>query len=249
MKIISKKIFILVVIFLLSGILRAQVQTTFDVETGMVFSGYNTVRIPGTTGTEFSLSRDLKTDSSYFVRLRLGYQFLSRHNISLLVAPLTLNSSGTINRPISFNEVNFPADIPLKSVYRFNSFRISYRYDFLKAKRLSLGIGLTAKIRAASISLEGGDQKTEKINVGVVPLINFKAEWKFLKKFSLILDGDALAARQGRAEDISIALSFQAGKSLRLRAGYRILEGGTDVDEVYNFALFNYFLVGTTIVF
>ena len=36
---------------------------------------------------------------------------------------------------------------------------------------------------------------------------------------------------------------------LVLRAGYRILEGGADNDEVYNFSLFNYASAGITYTF
>ena len=35
----------------------------------------------------------------------------------------------------------------------------------------------------------------------------------------------------------------------RIRAGYRILEGGADNDEVYNFALFHYASMGISYAF
>ena len=43
-------------------------QFSFDVETGVVFPGYNDVRIPGKGGTSFSLTNELKTEGSIFVR-------------------------------------------------------------------------------------------------------------------------------------------------------------------------------------
>jgi hypothetical protein len=36
---------------------------------------------------------------------------------------------------------------------------------------------------------------------------------------------------------------------LRLKAGYRILEGGASNDEVYTFALIHYALVGAVLTF
>ena len=63
------------------------------------------------------------------------------------------------------------------------------------------------------------------------------------------MDGDALAAPQGRAEDVLIAATYEVSDNLAIRAGYRILEGGADNDEVYNFALFNYASVGVTYTF
>jgi hypothetical protein len=61
---------------------------------------------------------------------------------------------------------------------------------------------------------------------------------------SLCLGGYALAAPQGRVEEVIISATFSLTDHFELKAGYRILEGGADNDEVYNFALFNYASVG-----
>lgn len=68
--------------------------------------------------------------------------------------------------------------------------------------------------------------------------------WKLDEKFGILLEGDALAAPQGRAEDVLLAATYRLSDRFGLKAGYRILEGGADNDEVYNFALFNYASVG-----
>jgi hypothetical protein len=57
----------------------------------------------------------------------------------------------------------------------------------------------------------------------------------------LLLEGDALAAPQGRAEDLLLAGQYQIAMISRSGWGYRILEGGADVDWVYSFALLRYF--------
>lgn len=77
-----------------------------------------------------------------------------------------------------------------------------------------------------------------------MPLIHFRLFWKFTKKFALLLDGDALAAPQGRAEDVFAGIIFKASDKINLKAGYRILEGGADNDEVYNFTWLNYASIG-----
>jgi len=61
--------------------------------------------------------------------------------------------------------------------------------------------------------------------------------------------GDALAAPQGRAEDVLIAMHYIVSDKIGIKAGYRILEGGADNDEVYNFSLFNYLATGVVIKF
>ena len=44
-----------------------------DFESGSVFPGYNDVRIPGNSGTLFSLTDDLATRASLFLRVRAGH--------------------------------------------------------------------------------------------------------------------------------------------------------------------------------
>jgi hypothetical protein len=150
---------------------------------------------------------------------------------------------------VRFEGKEFPANTGLKSIYRFDSYRLTYRYDFYDRCRFKIGAGVTGKIRDASISLEGNYIESEKKNTGFVPLVNFRLEWTFRKEFSILLDGDALAAPQGRAEDVLFALQHKPSKNVSLKLGYRILEGGADVDEVYSFALLSYVVVGVTVAF
>jgi len=220
-----------------------------DNEQGFVFSGYNDVRIPNESGTKISLSKELKTDPVFFSRVKLLYPISAKHNISILIAPLQLKAHGKVDRDVNFEGEVFPAATQLQSVYVFNSYRFTYSYNFHHADNLQAGIGLTAKLRDASISLEGGSKKAKKTNLGFVPLINFRVQWIFAKEFSFVLDGDALASPQGRAEDILLAIQYDPVKSIGLKIGYRILEGGADVDEVYNFTMLHYILAGAIITF
>jgi hypothetical protein len=223
---------------------RAFADWSVELESGAVFSGYNDVQIPGRTGTRFSLSKELKTDPGFFYRTRLTYSFGDRHHISALVAPLRLDAGGQVDRSVRFNQAEFEPNTPLRAKYRFDSYRLTYRYDFLRKETLRAGLGFTAKIRDASISLQDNQKKTEKKNTGFVPLLNFKLEWEFSGPLGMVLEGDGLAAPQGRAEDVLLALQCYATRRLMLKAGYRVLEGGVDVDEVYNFTLVHYVVVG-----
>lgn len=219
-------------------------QWFFDFENGLAVSGYNDVRIPNATGTLFSLSEELTADPGYYVRVRLGYEWKSRHTISIFAAPLRLKASGSVDRPILFNGDDFAAGVPLAGRFKFNSYRLTYRFDFVRGRRWRVGAGLTVKVRDAAIALDGGGTSSEKTNVGFVPLLNFRILWQFHRDWSLVLDGDAAAAKQGRAEDVQLALQYRLNDRLTFRAGYRILEGGADVDEVYNFALVHFFGAG-----
>jgi hypothetical protein len=63
------------------------------------------------------------------------------------------------------------------------------------------------------------------------------------------VEGDALAAPQGRAEDVFAGIYFYEDSFLRIKAGYRVLEGGADNDEVYNFSLVHYAVIGGIVRF
>ena len=243
------KFSIIIIAYLLFLLPSAKAQLSLDIESGAVIAGYNDVRIPGDAGTLFSLTDDLKAKPNAFIRLRAGYTIKSRHTISVLYAPLTVKSDGSTTFPISCEGVTFPANTPLDASYTFNSYRITYRYDIVKRPKFEFGLGFTAKIRDAEIALTSQGLASSKTNVGFVPIINFRLNWLMNEKFGLLLEGDALAAPQGRAEDVLLAATYKITHKIALKAGYRILEGGADNDEVYNFSLINYISAGAIIVF
>lgn len=247
MKTIIYSISILFLTFSLTISVKAQ--ALINLESGLVFTGYNDVRIPGDQGTFFSLKDDLQAKTKIFYRLRASYTIKSRHTISLLYAPLEIKSEGSVANDIFFEGVVFPANIQINGAYKFNSYRLTYRYDIVNKPKIVFGLGFTAKIRDARISLSSPGLTAEKTNVGFVPIINFRLLWKINDKFGLLLNGDALAAPQGRAEDVLIAATYKFSDNFGIRAGYRILEGGADNDEVYNFALFHYASVGISYTF
>lgn len=222
---------------------------TIDIEGGGVLSGYNDVRIPGTTGTLFSLVEDLETDFSLYYRIRVSYLIADTHLFSFLAAPLRLEAEGRVDRPVVYYGETFGAGEDLEALYRFDSYRLTYRYEFHRTERLRVGFGVTAKIRDASIRIESRDRSAEKKNTGFVPLVNFQIEWRFRPQLGLLFEGDALAAPQGRAEDIMLALFYERDRRMRVRCGYRILEGGADNDEVYSFALLHYAVLGVSYAF
>lgn len=225
----------------------AAAQGLLDVESGLVVGGgYNQIRVPGNGGTPFDLTKGgFNTRPVWFYRVRAGYAFADRHTLSLLYAPLSVTSrAASLTEPINFNRTVFNAGRRVDVRYTFNSYRLTYRFDFIRKDRIRFGVGLTAKIRDAAIQLNNGERETIKTNVGFVPLVNFLLDWRFLENLGLLLEGDALAAPQGRAEDVFAGLRYQLGDAFSLKAGYRILEGGANNDEVYNFTLFNYAAVG-----
>lgn len=224
----------------------AQTRWWLDLEGGLVTgTPYNDVRIPGSGGTKFSLPDELNLQGQGFYRLRAGVTLNDRHVITALYAPLTATYTGAFDREILYNGARFAPDETVEARYRFNSYRLTYRYEFIRSSRLRLGVGLTAKIRDAAIRLQSAGQSSEYPNVGFVPLVNFYLGWQPTGgRLMLLLEGDALASKQGRAEDIFAGLAYRLTPKIGLKAGYRVVEGGADNDKVYNFTWINYASAG-----
>jgi hypothetical protein len=225
----------------------ASCQISIDVETGILKTGYNELRIPGNTGTFISLSDELDTKPQLFSRLNIGYRFNRRNELIGLYAPLSLTYKGSVDKDVVFQGETYSANTSLNVFYKFNSYRLSYRYYLIDNKNLDIGIGLTLKIRDAIIGFRSGIKESEKTDLGIVPLINFSVHWKPTKRIGMIFNGDALAAPQGRAEDLLMAITFKGTENFTLKAGYRILEGGADNATVYTFSLFHYGVIGAII--
>jgi hypothetical protein len=220
-----------------------------DFEVGVVAASRNDARIPGDSGTLLSFVDDLSAPPTPVFRLRAGYRFAERHLVSALYAPLRLNATGVLGRDANFAGQTFPAGNPVLGVYRFDSYRLTYRYSFVQSETVELAAGLTGKIRDAEISLYG-PQAATKTNTGFVPLLNFHFEWRpGGGPFGVVVDADALAAPQGRAEDILVAATWAASDAIVLRIGYRTVEGGADNEEVYNFTWLHYAVGGAELRF
>ena len=74
------------VLYLVAPSADAQDRWRVDFENGAAISGYNDVRIPGDTGTLYSLTDDLTSDTAYFWRVRADVRLAPKHVLSALVA-------------------------------------------------------------------------------------------------------------------------------------------------------------------
>jgi hypothetical protein len=224
---------------------------SFDIESGAVWNGYNDVRIPNDRlGTPFSLTDDLSADepSAYF-RARATWHLNEKHDISILAAPLRMDYSGEFDQPVRFDGTTFLEGKATSAKYRFDSYRLTWRYNFIRTENFTFGAGITGKIRDAEIELSQAGRSASDSNTGFIPLINFRLAWEFAPRWSLLAEGDWLIGPQGRAEDVLAAVQWQATDAMALHLGYRILEGGADNDDVYSFSLFHYLAAGVTFRF
>ena len=212
-----------------------------ELEAGPVWQSRNVAEIPNDgSSTRFSLISVVGKGPWPAARGYVTWNINDRHGLRLLLAPLSIRESGTLSRPVDFVGESYVPGEPLEAEYTFNSYRLTYRYHWRESARTSAWVGFTAKVRDATVALEQGATASRKENVGFVPLLHLAGEWRLTPRWLATVDVDALAGGPGRAEDLAVKLGYRLTPQVSLHAGYRMVEGGADVEETYNFAWLHY---------
>jgi hypothetical protein len=225
-----------------------------EVEAGPAWQSRNEARVPNTSdATRFSLRELLGSGPVPAGRVSVVWTPAERHAFRVLAAPLTLEGTGTPAETLRFAEETFPAGTPVQASYTFNSWRVSWRYRAMESPTRSLWVGATAKLRDAVIELQarpitappgGATIVGRTTDLGFVPLLHLAAVQSLGESWDLGLEVDALAGGPGRAVDASATVGVRLADGWSARVGYRTVEGGADVDEVFSFAWLHYATVG-----
>ena len=64
----------------------------------------------------------------------------------------------------------------------------------------------------------------------------------FARRSTAIFDFEGFAGGPGRALDLALKMRYDLTDQWSIGGGYRMLEGGADTDDVYNFSWFNYIM-------
>ena len=221
-----------------SAFSSAQEQERFSIELegGPVWQSRNDVRIPNDdSATEFSLVDVIGNGPSAAFRIEASVQINEKNGLRFLVAPLTIDDAGSLTEKVSFAGQTFESGA-VEASYKFSNYRVTYRYRFFNGDRWRWKVGATAFIRDARIALQQDGSFAEDTDVGFVPLLHLEGRAKLSERLSFLVDFDGLGASQGRAVDVAAKLGYDIGENWRLGIGYRTIEGGADVDRVFNFA-------------
>ena len=211
-----------------------------ELEAGPVWQTRNDVQIPNDAfGTRFSLADLVGKGPWPAGRLYLTWNINGRHGIRVLLAPFSLTETGSLEDQLSFAGETFQPGT-VEATYKFSSWRINYRYRFLRRQDLDLWVGFTGKLRDAKIELTQGSVSSKDTDLGFVPLLHLAADWRFSRAGHLLFDFDGLAGGPGRAFDSSMKFGYDLADRWQITLGYRTLEGGADVESVYNFAWLHY---------
>jgi len=216
-----------------------------ELEGGAVWQSRNDVQIPGDTGTRFSLLDLTGTGASPVGRLSVDWDPWERHGFRFVYAPVTIDGNGDLDQPVNFNGTSFAPGAAYGS-YRFDTYRLTWRYRFHESERWTWRAGLTALVRDAEIEVRQGGTSSTKSNTGLVPLVHLAGDWRFADRWLLEGIVDGAYASQGRAVDLSLKLGYELSDRWRVSGGYRMIEGGSDGDDVYTFAWLHAAVVSVT---
>ncbi len=209
---------------------------SLEFEGGAVWQNRNNVRIPNKTGTEFSLVDALGNGLTGVSRLEAAFDVAERHGFRIVIAPLSLEDTAFLGKQVFFAGTTFEPQTPALANYKFSSYRFTYRYRFYSGDTWSWKIGVTGFIRDARIALAQGNNAAEDTDIGFVPLAHLSGEARISERWRFLFDLDGIGAPQGRAFDVAAKLGYSITDHWNMSFGYRTIEGGADVESVFNFA-------------
>ena len=222
--------------------LSAASDTRFDFKllAGSSWQVKNDVQIPNSeAGTRFSLADTVGEGPLTALRLEFNWRINDRHGMRVMLAPLSYEERIEFDEPVDFKGAAFAAGTPTTAGYRFNSWRIGYHYTLKDNPQTTVRLGGTLKIRDAEIRLVQDGLVRADDDLGVVPLLHLASERRFGGGWFAGADIDALAGGPGRAIDAGLTFGIETRNRWRLGVEFRVLEGGADIDRLYNFAQFN----------
>lgn len=213
-----------------------------EFETGAVWQSRNEIQIPDSSaGTRFALTDIQGSGPEIHRRVELTWNPGHRHSIRIVYAPLSFSGSGAFGMPVLFAGASFSPGTIVDSDYKFDSYRLTYRYLFHESERWRWRVGATALVRDAHVELRQQGVVASDSNVGFVPLLSTSLEFDVAPRWTALLDADGLLGPQGRAIDAAAKIRYDLSESWYLTAGYRVFEGGVDNDQFvfgwYNFAV------------
>ena len=230
----------IVSLFAFQSVMAADPSVNLRLSVGSSWQTRNDVQIPNDDlGSRFSLEEAVGAGPVSAVRFEVNWAINDRHGIRVLLAPLSYTESAQFDQPVRFAGESFAADQDTDATYRFNSWRVGYYYSLMNSDAGSLRVGATLKVRDAEIRLKQGGTESYDDDVGLVPLLYLAGDYRLSERLTFRADFDGLAGGPGRAIDLGVGLDYAITQRWQIGAEVRVLDGGADTDDVYNFARFN----------
>jgi hypothetical protein len=231
--------FLVVILFLLTGSLFASsddslinkedapVQFFAEYEKGFISVLSHTIKI-GSSGTTFDYVIHGGQDILFpFERINVGAVINDRHRISFLYQPLEINTLVPFEEEVIVDDKDFGGSssaFPMELKYSFPFWRVSYSYDLMERKDVTIGVGVALQIRNASIIFKAvdGSQISVSQNTGLVPALHFYTMWE--TPVGINLSSDITGSYASSAIINGADFEFEGSiLDASLRAGYRLM--------------------------
>lgn len=146
------------------------------------------------SGTEIDYTKDGGQDVLFPLLRFSSAMAFGRNTIVLLYQPLRLETTDLPSQDLLIDSMLFPKGTPMKFLYNFPYYRISYLRELTPAGgRFDVGVGLTMQIRNATITFESldGTRYRTNSNIGLVPALKLHAVYRPCERvwYAAELDG------------------------------------------------------------
>ncbi len=178
-------------------------------------------------GTYFDYRKSGGQDILFaFSRFGMDMRVGTRHIFVLLYQPLKLETTASVRDSLVVDRQVFEPGTPMRFVYAFPFYRVSWMYDFSRSKATMLGAGISLQIRNARIVFESldGTRYRDNRDIGPVPVLKFHARHHFDNGFYCGAEADGFYAPvsylNGSDEEVVGAILDAA-----VRTGVGVMDG------------------------
>jgi hypothetical protein len=148
-------------------------------------------------GTYFSYPSQGGQDNLFAVsRMSLDLSLSPRHTLVFLYQPLRLETRALLENDLRVDGLVFPSGTPMRFLYGFPFYRVSYLYNLSASSDNELAVGLSLQIRNATIEFESLDGALFRSNrdIGPVPILKVRARRSFEGSFWVGAEADGFYA-------------------------------------------------------
>ncbi len=176
-----------------------------------------------------------------FQRLSAEAALSDRHRLVFLWQPLQLQTQVRLQRDLTIDGATFSEGQPVDMLYNFPFFRASYLYDLSDRPDREIAIGPSVQLRNATIAFQtiDGELRRERRDVGVVPILKFRAQQTTESGWFMGLEADGFYAPirylnisdsdvLGAIWDVSLRAGAQVHPDVNAFLNLRYLGGGAD---------------------
>jgi membrane-associated phospholipid phosphatase len=153
---------------------QPQPTVRFEFDYAPSFLIRNKIRSPRDGGTTFDLGKFHKRDDPTTTTIvSLEWTPVEKQHIELQFAPFESRDTGMFSSPVTFNNVVFAANTPIKTKFLFYDARARYGYDVLSAGPVTVRLGVEATVFYRKVEIASGMEMTTRVDdVAFLPLLN-----------------------------------------------------------------------------